>query len=166
MKNLTLTSLLLLILAAFLALPARMGAQGVTSSSIGGTITDASGNPVVGAQITVVDTSSGTRYNSVSRGGGRWDISNILAGGPYRVTASANGQTKSRSGIYTQLSQTTDVNLQLGPGAAPATTTTTTTTTTEGGAETERVVVQGTGVEDLYASDRTGTSTYVDKKEI
>jgi hypothetical protein len=161
----TLTSLLLLILVALLGLPANVGAQGITSSSIGGTITDASGNPVVGAQITVVDTSSGTRYNSVSRGGGRWDISNILTGGPYRVTASANGQTKSRSGIYTQLSQTTDVNLQLSGGAAPETAPTT-TTNAAGGTETERVVVQGTGVDDLYASDRTGTSTYVDKKEI
>jgi hypothetical protein len=161
----TLTSLLLLILVALLGLPAKVGAQGVTSSSIGGTITDTSGNPVVGAQITVVDTSSGTRYQGVSRGGGRWDISNILAGGPYRVTASANGQTKSKSGIFTQLSQTTDVNLQLSGGAAPETAPTT-TTTTAGATETERVVVQGTGVEDLYASDRTGTSTYVDKKEI
>src|SRR5437764_9519881 len=138
----TLTSLFLLILVAALALPTRLGAQGTTSSSIGGTITDASGNPVVGAQITVVDTSSGTRYDTVSRGGGRWDISNILAGGPYRVTASANGQTKSKSGIYTQLSQTTDVNLQLSGGAAPEATRSTTTTTTAGATETERVVVQ------------------------
>jgi hypothetical protein len=161
----TITSLLLLILVAALALPTRLGAQGTTSSSIGGTITDASGNPVVGAQITIVDTSSGTRYDTVSRAGGRWDVSNILTGGPYRVTASANGQTKSKSGIFTQLSQTTDVNLQLsggaGPEAPPAA-----TTTTAGATETERVVVQGTGVDDLYASDRNGTSTYVDKKEI
>jgi len=96
-RNRTLFSFVLLILVALLALPARVGAQGVTSSSIGGTITDASGNPVVGAQINVVDTSSGTKYSTVSRGGGRWDISNILTGGPYRVTASANGQTKSKS---------------------------------------------------------------------
>ncbi|HEX8898574.1 MAG TPA: carboxypeptidase-like regulatory domain-containing protein, partial [Chthoniobacterales bacterium] len=88
MKNLsrTLTSLLLLILVAALVLPLRVGAQGTTSSSMGGTITDASGNPVVGAQIAIVETSSGTRYNTVSRAGGRWDISNILTGGPYRVT--------------------------------------------------------------------------------
>src|SRR3954465_7049987 len=148
----TLTSLFLLILVALLALPAKLGAQGTTSSSIGGTITDASGNPVVGAQITVVDTSPGTRYDSVSRAGGRWDVSNILSGGPYRVTASANGQTRSKSGIFTQLSQTTDGNLQLGAGAGPEAPPAP-TTTTAGATETERVVVQGTGVDDLYASD-------------
>ena len=166
MKNLTLTSLLLLILVGLLAFPARMGAQGITSSSLGGTVTDSSGNPVVGASITVVDTSSNTRYSSVTRGGGRWDISNVRTGGPYRVTATANGASKSKSGIYTTLEQTTDVNLQLGAAPAAGTTTTTTTTSTEGATETERVVVQGTSVEELYSSDRNGTSTYVDRKEI
>jgi hypothetical protein len=160
----TLTSFVLLILVALLVLPARVGAQGVTSSSLGGTVTDASGNPVVGAQVTVVETKSGTRYDSVTRAGGRWDIANVLSGGPFRVTASANGQTKSKSGIFTQLSQTTDVNLQL--GAAPAPQAPAPTVSEEGAVTTERVTVQATSVDDLYASDRTGTSTYVDRKEI
>jgi hypothetical protein len=165
MKNLTLTSLLFLILAALLALPMQIGAQGTTSSGLGGVVTDASGNPVVGAEISAVDTSSGTRYSSVTRAGGRWDIANVRTGGPFRITASSNGQTKSRSGIYTTLMQTAEVNLQLGGGPAPEAPTTTTTTTTEG-ATTERVVVEATAVQDLYSSDRTGASTYVDRKEI
>jgi hypothetical protein len=160
----TLTSLLLLILVAVLALPTRLGAQGITSSSLSGTVTDASGNPVVGASITAVDTSSGTRYESVTRAGGRWDISSVRTGGPYRVTATANGVSKSKSGIFTTLEQSTEVNLQL-TGAGPEAPATTTTTTTEG-ATTERVVVQGTSVDELYSSDRNGTSTYVDRKEI
>ena len=165
MKNLTLTSLLLLIFAALLALPAQVKAQGTTSSSLGGVVTDASGSPVVGADISAVDTSSGTKYSAVTRAGGRWDIANVRTGGPFRITASANGQTKTRSGIFTTLQQTTDVNLQLGGGAGPQAPTTTTTTTTEGGT-TERVVVEATAVQDLYSSDRTGASTYVDRKEI
>ncbi|HZE13873.1 MAG TPA: TonB-dependent receptor, partial [Chthoniobacterales bacterium] len=164
MKNLTLTSLRLLILAAVFVLPARMNGQGITSSSLGGIVTDASGSPVVGASITAVDTSSNTRYESVTRTGGRWDISNVRTGGPYRVTATANGTSKSKSGIYTTLQQTTDINLQLGGGPGPQGPT---ATVSEAGAvTTERVTVQGTSVDDLYASDRTGTSTYVDRKEI
>jgi hypothetical protein len=163
MKNLTLTSLLLLIVAALFALPAQVNAQGVTSSSLGGIITDASGSPVVGAEISAVDTSSGTKYSAVSRAGGRWDIANVRTGGPFRITASANGQTKTRSGIYTTLQQITDVNLQLGGGPGPQAPTTTTTTE---GPTTERVVVEATAVQDLYSSDRTGMSTYVDRKEI
>src|SRR6478672_7644053 len=126
MKNLVLTTIALCTFAAVLALPTRTFAQGITSSSLGGTVTDASGNPVVGASISAVDTSSNTRYSSVTRAGGRWDISNVRTGGPYRVTATANGVSKSKGGIYTTLQQTTDVNLQLaGAGPeAPATTTT------------------------------------------
>src|SRR3954466_14842481 len=164
MKNLTLTSVLLLLLVSLLALPSRLGAQGVTSSSLGGTVTDAAGNAVVGAAITAVDTSSNTRYTSVTRTGGRWDISSVRTGGPYRVTATANGASKSVSGLFTTLEQTTEVNLKLGEAGpqekAPA------AVTNADGTETERVVVQGTSVEELYSSDRTGTSTYVDRKEI
>src|SRR4051812_8185005 len=164
MKNLTLTSLLLLILAVLFALPAQVNAQGTTSSSLGGVVTDASGSPVVGADISAVDTSSGTKYSAITRAGGRWDIANVRTGGPFRITASANGQTKTRSGIFTTLQQTTDVNLQLGGGPGPQAPTTATTTTE--GATTERVVVEATAVQDLYSSDRTGASTYVDRKEI
>ncbi|MEY2549723.1 MAG: hypothetical protein QOD64_2305 [Verrucomicrobiota bacterium] len=166
MKKLTLTSVLLFILVALVALPARLAAQGVTSSALAGRVTDASGSGVTGAAITAVDTSTGTRYTSVSQGNGRWDIPNVKTGGPFTVTATANGQSKSRSGIYTTLSQTAEVNLQLGPAAAQAPATTTTTTTEAGATSTERVIVEGTSVQDLYSSDRTGTSTYVDRKEI
>src|SRR5256886_1823221 len=163
MRKSALILFVLLLLAGLFAHPSRLCAQGVTSSALGGVVTDASGQPVVGAEITAVDTSSGTRYTGVTRAGGRWDIPNVRTGGPFRVTASANGQSKTRSGIFTTLMQTAEVNLQLSAAAAPAETTVTTTTE---GATTERVVVSGTAVEDLYSSDRTGTSTYVDRKEI
>jgi carboxypeptidase family protein len=163
MKKSALTLFVLFLLVGLLALPARLHAQGVTSSSLGGRVTDAAGNPVVGAEITAVDTSSGTRYTGVTREGGRWDIPNVRTGGPFRITASANGQTKTKSGVFTTLMQTAEVNLQL--SAAP--TGPTAPTTTEAGAtSTERVVVSSTAIDDLYSSDRTGTSTYVDRKEI
>jgi hypothetical protein len=163
MKKSALTLFVLFLLVGLLALPARLNAQGVTSSSLGGRVTDAAGNPVVGAEITAVDTSSGTRYTGVTREGGRWDIPNVRTGGPFRITATANGQTKTKSGVFTTLMQTAEVNLQL--SAAP-TGPTAPTTTEEGATTTERVVVSSTAVEDLYSSDRTGTSTYVDRKEI
>src|SRR2546423_14325278 len=164
MKNLALTTVALCTFAAVLALPTRTFAQGTTSSSLGGTVTDASGSPVVGATISAVDTSSNTRYDSVTRGGGRWDIANVRTGGPYRVTATANGASKSKGGIYTTLEQTTEVNLQLGPAAAQGPTAP--TVSDEGAVTTERITVQGTSIDELYASDRNGTSTYVDRKEI
>ncbi|MDP9005231.1 MAG: carboxypeptidase regulatory-like domain-containing protein, partial [Verrucomicrobiota bacterium] len=162
MRKFTLASFSVLLLG-LLALPTQLGAQGVTSSALGGSVTDAGGKPVVGAEITAVDTSSGTRYSSVTRDGGRWDIANVKTGGPYRITASADGVTKSKSGVFTTLSQTAEVNLQL---SGPAAKTTTTTTADTSGAETERVVVSANTVDDLYSTDRNGTSTYVDRTEI
>ena len=166
MKKRALPVFVFCLFVGLLALPAHLGAQGVTSSSLGGLVTDASGNPVVGAEIAALDTSTGTRYSSVTRAGGRWDIANVKTGGPFRVTASANGQTKSKSGIFTTLMQTAEVNLQLSAAAGPAGPSAADATTSADGATTERVIVQGTAVEDLYSSDRTGTSTYVDRKEI
>src|SRR5205823_9931429 len=153
MKKSALTLFLLFLLVGLLAVPARLSAQGVTSSALGGRVTDASGKGVVGAEITAVDTASGTRYSSVSREGGRWDIPNVKTGGPFRVTATANGQSKTKSGVFTTIMETAEVNPQLGAGPAEAAAPT--TTTTNEGATTERVVVQGTTVEDLYSSDRT-----------
>ncbi|MEY2564554.1 MAG: hypothetical protein QOH88_2747 [Verrucomicrobiota bacterium] len=164
MRKFTLASFSIFLLG-LLALPTQLGAQGVTSSALGGLVTDAGGKPVVGAQITAVDTASGTRYTSVTRAGGRWDIPNVKTGGPYRITASADGATKSTSGVFTTLSQTAEVNLQLS-AAGPAATTTTTETGDTSGATTERVVVSANTVDDLYSSDRSGTSTYVDRQEI
>ncbi len=162
MKKFSLTTVVLCLLAVVLALPARLAAQGVTSSSITGVVTDASGKPVSGAAISAVDTSTGTTYTGVTRETGRFDIPNVRTGGPFRITASTNGLSKTKSGVFTTLEQAAEVNLQLsaaGPGPAA-------TTTTEAGATTERVVVESTAIEDLYSSDRNGTSTYVDRKEI
>src|SRR6478672_306965 len=145
MKNLVLTTIALCTFAAVLALPTRTFAQGITSSSLGGTVTDASGNPVVGASITAVDTSSNTRYTSVTRAGGRWDIPNVRTGGPFRITASANGATRTKSGVFTTLSQTAEVNLQLS-AAGPRETAPAPTTTEAGSTTTERVVVSSTAV--------------------
>ncbi|MFL6530183.1 MAG: carboxypeptidase regulatory-like domain-containing protein [Chthoniobacterales bacterium] len=167
MQNLAVVRLGIFLLLGVFAVPARLGAQGVTASSIGGIVTDASGKPVAGAEVTAVDTSSGTKYNSTTRSTGRFDIANVRTGGPYKITATANGQTKTRSGVFTTLSQTADVDLQLGAAAAPAAAAAAPETTTSGEAPTtERVVVSGSAVEDIYSSDRTGTSTYVTREQI
>ncbi|MGI9088934.1 MAG: TonB-dependent receptor [Chthoniobacterales bacterium] len=152
---------LFLLLLVF-ARPVALHAQGVTTSSITGLVTDTEGKPVAGAEIRAIDTSTGTRYNSVTRATGRYDLANVRTGGPYRITATANGVSKTKSGLMTTLSQTADADLQLtsAPSAAPA------RADTGEGAATERVVVEGDPVDDLYSSDRTGTSTYVTRKEI
>src|SRR5256885_2175669 len=119
-RSVTLASYALCGFANFSSIAIQIGGIGALAPErrpdLARLVTDASGSPVVGAEISAVDTSSGTKYSTVSRAGGRWDIANVKTGGPFRITASANGQTKTRSGIYTTLQQVTDVNLQLGGG--------------------------------------------------
>lgn len=149
--------------AALLAFcPAVVRAQGVTSSAIEGTITDASGRPVVGATVTGVHTPSGTTYNTVSRDGGRYNFNNVRVGGPYSVTVTASGSTSKRiTGINTELSQAARVDIKLtapvaSSEAAPA-----------NAGDPGRVVVEASAVDDeTFSPNRTGASTTVVRTQI
>ncbi|CAN5689283.1 TonB-dependent receptor [soil metagenome] len=165
MKNTAVRTLSLFLVVCALVFPSHLRSQGVTSSAITGLVTDEAGNPVAGARITAVDESSGTAYNSITRETGRYDLANVRTGGPYRITATADGRSRSRGNVFTTLSQTAEANLTLpataAPEAAPAP-----VIAAEDAAQTERVVVQGTAVDDLYSPGRTGASTYVTRQEI
>ncbi len=82
------TSLLVLWLGL---LPAPMVAQGVTTGSLGGIVTDESGAPIVEAIVLAIHLPSGTQYRAVSRTGGTYNIPNMRIGGPYRVTVTFVG---------------------------------------------------------------------------
>ncbi|MGZ4001287.1 MAG: outer membrane beta-barrel protein, partial [Mucilaginibacter sp.] len=57
-------------------------AQGVTTASVNGTVTDSKGT-VPGATITVTHVPTGTVYSTVSRADGRFNLLNLRVGGPY-----------------------------------------------------------------------------------
>ena len=120
MRNLTSFGVALVASASVLA-PSVLRAQGVTSASLQGTVTDASGAPVVGAEVIGTHTPSGTTYRTVTRGGGTYNLPNVRVGGPYSVSVTANGATKRVTGVYTALQQSFTVNIRLAAaGAAPA----------------------------------------------
>lgn len=81
--RLTLTAMLMLIAVG-------LNAQ-VTSSSMGGKVTDSSNEPIIGAAIRVVHQPSGTRYNAITNVDGRYSIQGMRAGGPYKVDISYVG---------------------------------------------------------------------------
>jgi Carboxypeptidase regulatory-like domain len=57
-------------------------AQGVTTASINGTVSDAKGT-VPGATVTVTHIPTGTVYATVTRADGRFNLPNLRVGGPY-----------------------------------------------------------------------------------
>jgi len=81
--------LLVAVLAAAFPLVAgaSLGAQALTTGAVAGTVTDASGVPIEGAQIEVLNRSTGAHVRAVSRSNGRYSVSGLEIGGPYTVTA-------------------------------------------------------------------------------
>ncbi|MEJ0102116.1 MAG: carboxypeptidase regulatory-like domain-containing protein [Bacteroidota bacterium] len=73
--------LLLLAIAATIFTTAQ-----VTTSSITGTVTGSNDEPLPGATVTAVHTPSGTKYVTISKTGGVFNLPGLRAGGPYTVT--------------------------------------------------------------------------------
>ncbi|MDO4934970.1 MAG: carboxypeptidase-like regulatory domain-containing protein, partial [Prevotella sp.] len=76
-----------LITAILLFLAAIADAQ-ITTSSMSGRVTDAAAQAIMGATVRVVHEPSGTAYGTVTDASGRYAISGMKAGGPYRVSVS------------------------------------------------------------------------------
>ena len=109
-----------LALARVAAVPARLAAQGVTTSAISGTVTDSSnGQPVDAAQVQVVNKSTGASVVTQSRPSGIYFIQGLAVGGPYTVTVRRIGYApKSRDAGNLTLGQRQVVDFQLAPQAA------------------------------------------------
>ena len=136
-------------LAAFL-MTAIAFSQGVTSSSIGGQVTDNSGEPLPGASIVAIHVPSGTTYGAAADYDGFYRISNMRTGGPYKITISYVGfNDYVNEGVILNLGQTSRFSKQM----------------TESATALEEVVVTGvTG--GVFSSNKTGTETNVSKRDI
>ncbi len=108
-----------LFLALLLLAPAAAMAQGTTTASLTGTVTDAVGAPVPGANVVAVHEPSGTQYGAASRADGRYDLRGLRVGGPYTVTAQFLGyRTGTRSGLQLTLGQAEVVDFELADDTA------------------------------------------------
>ncbi len=139
-------------------------AQGVTTAGIEGRVTDSSGAPVVGAEVSGVHTPSGTSYRTTTRTGGVYNLTNVRIGGPYSVTvAGPGGAAKRINGVNAELQQSTRVDIVL-PAAAPAVLGTVIAQEAGGPA---RVVVEATAIDDeLFSPTRQGAVTNVGRDKI
>ncbi len=92
------------LLVALIILSATIMQAQVTTSSMGGRVTDAEG-AVIGATVIATHTPSGTTYGTVTNMEGRFNLNGMRVGGPYTVAVTFIGY-----GAYTQ----NNITLSLG----------------------------------------------------
>lgn len=94
-------------------------AQGVTTASVSGTVTDQAGKGIESAQVEVVNQSTGVRTGAMSRAGGVFYVQGLQVGGPYTVTVRRIGfQPDEAKGIRLSLGQDFKLAFRLQEQAA------------------------------------------------
>lgn len=106
--------LLLLLLIGFSFFTGKsVLAQGVTTASINGTVTDAKG-AIPGATVSIVHIPTGTVYSTVTRADGRYNIPNLRVGGPYTFKVTFIGYANFvQEGINLSIGQDQRISAQL-----------------------------------------------------
>ena len=124
-------------------------AQGVTTASMTGLVRDAQGAVIPGAAVTAIHEPSGTRYESITQGDGRFFIPGMRVGGPYRVSASVSGfSTEVKENVSLSLGVAQDLDFTLKVAAIA-----------------EDIVVVGVS-DPVFSSNRTGAATAVTRDEL
>lgn len=89
-------------------------AQGVTTSSMSGKISDTEGEPLIGANILAVHTPTGTTYGTSTDIEGNYRIPNMRVGGPYKLTISYTGYSENTvEGVFLRLGEVFRNNITL-----------------------------------------------------
>jgi hypothetical protein len=140
----------LILLFAILMLPLLVSAQGVTTASLTGVVTEQNGDPLPNATVVAVHTPSGTTYGTSTRADGAYRISNMRVGGPYTITFSFVGfQSFVVEEVFLSLGETYNQRATL----------------TEGSLELDEILV--TALEDrIFNQERTGAAINVDASRI
>lgn len=101
--------------AAIVAMFAVVSAYAqVTTSSLGGRVVDANGEPVVGAAVVATHEPSGTVYGVITNENGRYTMNGMRTGGPYKVEFSCLGyQSVTYTDLTLRLAETSALNATL-----------------------------------------------------
>ncbi len=97
-----------------MAIPKILTAQGSTTAAINGRVTDANGEPLPGAVVVALHIPTGTIFGSTTRVDGLYNISNMKAGGPYKISVSYVGFKKQEvKNVNLKLSSNLEFNFKL-----------------------------------------------------
>ena len=86
----------LILLNCFCLMSILAFAQGVTTSSMLGTVTDQSGEALIGVNVLATHIPSGTTYGTVTDIDGRYKFNNMRVGGPYNITMTYVGFSENK----------------------------------------------------------------------
>ena len=137
---------------AFVAIlmTASVFSQGVTTSALGGKITDASGEPLPGASVVAVHVPTGTTYGAATDFDGFYRISGMRSGGPYTITFSYVGFNDDvKEGVFLNLGSTERISTQLQESATAL----------------DEVVVTAVS-SGLFGANKTGTETNISQRQV
>jgi hypothetical protein len=91
-----------------------VSAQGVTTGAITGTITNQQGAPVPGAQVQIINRSTGYSSGGLTRANGLYFVQGLEVGGPYTVRVTVIGyEPVERNDVYVTLSSSTRIDFSL-----------------------------------------------------
>jgi hypothetical protein len=89
-------------------------AQTVTTGTISGVVLDQQNKVLPGASVVAVHQPTGTRYETVTSGDGRFQIPNVRVGGPYTVTVSLSAfKAQTRDAVTVALGEDKAVDFSL-----------------------------------------------------
>ena len=143
---------LFMLMAGCLATAAS--AQGVTTGSMQGLVSNEEGQPVGGASVIAIHIPSGTTYEATTRADGRFSIPGMRVGGPYSVTVTFAGtggtafEPQVQDNLMVNLGVSTDLAFVVRPIAVQETITVTAKSDT------------------VFSSNRTGAATALSREEI
>ncbi len=106
---------LVLLGAVLVGLSSTSSAQGVTTGSLTGVVTEQGGQSVSGANVIAIHLASGSTYEATTRADGRFFIPAMRVGGPYSVTVAFSGTgaaafaPESRDDVMINLGVSTDL---------------------------------------------------------
>ena len=105
---------------AMVVAPLPVMAQQITTS-IQGKVANESGAPIANARVVVTDTRTGATRDITPDSQGLFNVENLTTGGPYTVTATADGyQGQTVDTIFTSLQGATELTFNLTPAAEAA----------------------------------------------
>jgi len=90
-------------------------AQGTTTATIVGTITDDKGEAVPGANVIAIHTPTGAQYGAATDVLGKYRLPNLKVGGPYTIKVTFVGfADQTMDGVYLQLGAKRELDFQFG----------------------------------------------------